>query len=72
MIVATAMGAFDYSVQCWIALACLVGGFALIISPQGKKIFKKYTTPLFIAVIGYVLWNGISMSYAAVPKSALF
>lgn len=72
VIITTAMGAFDYSVQRWVALACLVGSFALIITPVGKRIFTRYTTPLFVAVASYVLWNGISMLYADVPKAALF
>ncbi|WP_312647448.1 O-antigen ligase family protein [Aminipila sp.] len=73
LILATAMmGSFDLMVQKWTAFICLIVILGLMLAPKVKDVFKSYTTPLFIAIVGYVIWNGISIFYAAVPKGALF
>ncbi|MFV0516078.1 MAG: O-antigen ligase family protein [Aminipila sp.] len=72
IIITGAMGAFDAMVQKWVSLACLLGTVTMLFLPRAKRIFKEYTTPLFIAVTTYVVWNGISIFYSDVPKTALF
>lgn len=72
LILATAMmGSFDLMVQKWTAFICLIIILGLMFTPKIKEVFKSYTTPLFIAIVGYVIWNGISVFYADVPKAAL-
>ncbi|WP_312094114.1 O-antigen ligase family protein, partial [Aminipila sp.] len=73
LILSTAMmGSFDLMVQKWTAFLCLCAIIILMFIPQAKNAFQKYTTPLFIVTIGYIIWNGISVFYADVPKAALF
>lgn len=73
LILSTAMmGSFDLTVQKWTALIGLIAILILTIAHKGKNIFKSYTTPLFVAIVGYVIWNGISIFYAEIPKAALF
>lgn len=73
LILSTAMmGSFDLTVQKWTALIGLIAILILTIAHKGKNIFKAYTTPLFVAIVGYVIWNGISIFYAEIPKAALF
>lgn len=66
------MGSFDLTVQKWTAFIGLIVILGLMFAPKVKDVFKAYTTPLFIAIIGYVIWNGVSIFYADVPKAALF
>lgn len=72
LIVTAGMGAFDYAVLTGTAWLALVGILVLLISPIGKSIFANYTNPLLVAILGFILWNGISMFYAEVPKTAMF
>lgn len=73
LVLATAMmGSFDLMVQKWTAFIGLLVILTIIFAPKAKNVFRTYTTPLFIAIIGYVIWNGISIFYADVPKAALF
>ncbi|QAT41927.1 O-antigen ligase family protein [Aminipila luticellarii] len=66
------MGSFDLMTQKWAAWIGLIAILVLTIMPRFKNTFKAYTAPLFIVVIGYVIWNGVSIFYADVPKAALF
>nr|WP_315023664.1 O-antigen ligase family protein [uncultured Aminipila sp.] len=73
LILATAMmGSFDLMVQKWTAFIGLIVILVLMFTPKVKYVFKGYTTPLFIAIISYLIWNGISIFYADAPKLALF
>lgn len=73
LVLSTAMiGSFDLTVQKWTAFLSLIAIIVLIFIPKAKTLFKTYTTPLFVAVTGYVIWNGISIFYADVPKAGLF
>lgn len=72
LVLATAMmGTFDLMVQKWTAFSGLLILLVLMFMPKTKTIFKAYTTPLFITIAAYVIWNGISIFYADVPKLAL-
>ncbi len=73
LVLATAMmGSFDQMVQKWTAFIGLIVILLLMFVPKVKNVFKAYTTPLFIAIVGYIIWNGVSVFYADVPKLALF
>ncbi|QIB68178.1 hypothetical protein Ami103574_02115 [Aminipila butyrica] len=73
LIFATAlMGSFDLLVQKWAALAALVIILIWMGIPKFKSMWTIYTTPLYIAIFGYVIWSGLSIFYADVTKAALF
>ncbi|QHI72044.1 O-antigen ligase family protein [Aminipila terrae] len=73
LIFSTAMaGSFDLTVQKWTALAGLLVILILMLTPKAKHILTAYTVPLLIAVTGYAIWNGISIFYSDIPKTALF
>lgn len=71
-LVTAMMGSFDLTLQKWTAFIGLIVILTLMLAPKTKNVFKAYTTPLFIAIVGYVIWNGVSIFYADVPKAALF
>ncbi|MBN7774035.1 O-antigen ligase family protein [Clostridium aminobutyricum] len=72
MLFTTAAGSFDSLVQKWGALAGLILIAALMFTKQAKNALKVYTGPLFFMILAYLIWNGISICYADVPKAALF
>ncbi|MHC1724256.1 MAG: O-antigen ligase family protein [Aminipila sp.] len=72
VLVTAMMGSFDQMVQKWTAFIGLIVILVLMFVPKAKNMFKTYTTPLFIATVGYIIWNGVSVFYADVPKLALF
>ncbi len=71
ILAATSLGSYDFMVQKWCAFIALIVILILMFIQKSKQLFKNYTTPLFVASIGYIIWNGLSVFYADVPKLAL-
>jgi O-antigen ligase len=73
LILFTAMsGSFDLMVQKWAGLLGVALILGLMFTSKAKNALKAYTGPLFFAIAAYVVWNGISVFYADLPKAALF